>query len=186
MGILNWFKKKKDVEATFEEAEQELGEYSGQEQSLQSGPFQIIQEEKEGGCCGGGGCGSEVESSHEHGSSGGCGSGGCGSEETQPMSSGGGGCCGGETAPMFTQVTPKTTLREAGQNPFAMEIMLKNNLPFGCGTKHLSIQEAGKYAGLNAVKIKKVIAEINTKMGNKTTKKTESRTPGKKGGKNKK
>ncbi len=97
---------------------------------------------------------------------------------------------------MLTHVTTQTTLREAGQNPLALEIMLKHNLPFGCGMKHLSIQEAGKSAGLNAPKIKKVVDEINAKIGNKMTKKEKKsikapsvggskKTTGKKGGKTK-
>ncbi len=166
---MNWFKKKEkdNVKAAFEEAEHELESYSGQETVSQMGPFQVIKEESG---CGSGDCGSETKSSHGHETSGGCGSGGCGSSETKTENSGG--CCGGEStsAPVLSKVTAQTTLREAGQNPLALEIMLKSGLPFGCGMKHLSIQEAGKSSGLGAPKIKKIVDEINQKIGNKTTK----------------
>ncbi|HLD05422.1 MAG TPA: hypothetical protein VJG90_06900 [Candidatus Nanoarchaeia archaeon] len=178
MGIMNWFKKKDKVEATFEEAEQELQSYSGQETVSQANPFQVIKEES------------------------GCGSGGCGSETKTTNS---GGCCSTESPSVLMHVTTQTTLREAGQNPIALEIMLKSGLPFGCGMKHLSIQEAGKSSGLGAPKIKKIVDEINEKIGNKDGKQSKSvapleggkisgkktkerpvKAPGKKGGKTKK
>ena len=165
MGIINWFRKKKDtVENTFEAAEQEEG---CDQETVQSNPFQVVQEES-GGCCGGGGCGSKSAGvGHEQESSG-CGSGGCGSETPSSMS-GGGGCCSGESTSVLAQVTPQTTLREAGQNPMVLEMMLKSGLPFGCGMKQLSIQEAGQYAGLKNAAVKKLIMDINHKLGNGKT-----------------